>query len=103
MMKNGSKPTHTPGPWTVFHGKQGQIEIDQDGERGAPSLASVHFPSNGLGKEINDANARLIAAAPDLLKAARSAVDWMDDGIGHKPPFLDALRAAIAKAEQGGR
>lgn len=59
-----------------------------------------------------EANARLIAAAPDLLKAAKLAEDIIDDFLGHLSPdeqtaggedsqaaaALKALRAAIRKA-----
>lgn len=44
------------------------------------------------------ANARLIAAAPDLLRVAELLVSWLDEEEGaHK--LCDAARAAIAKAE----
>ena len=45
------------------------------------------------------ANARLIAAAPDLLEALRAAVaDW-DEEVS-RGRWLDAARAAITKAEE---
>ena len=45
------------------------------------------------------ANARLIAAAPDLLEALRAAVaDW-DEEVS-RGRWLDAARAAIKKAEE---
>ena len=45
------------------------------------------------------ANARLIAAAPELLEALRAAVaDW-DEEVS-RGRWLDAARAAIAKAEE---
>ena len=56
--------------------------------------------SDGVGGEAGAlANARLIAAAPDLLEALRAAVaDW-DEEVS-RGRWLDAARAAIKKAEE---
>jgi hypothetical protein len=51
------------------------------------------------------ANARLIAAAPELLELAKMAYENLDDDIENKPMrhscgrLIAGLRAAIAKAE----
>lgn len=88
---------HTQGPW-YFHGR----EIFGDG--GSISFATVFEPSHGLTEQEQRANARLIAAAPELL-AALKEVD------PHNPRRSDCneracgncstcrARAAIAKAE----
>jgi hypothetical protein len=73
---------HTPGPWFVRRG-------------------GVNAPL------IRDADARLIAAAPELLKRLREMLRLLDRGPDMKGPvFFAALwaerervRAAIAKAE----
>jgi hypothetical protein len=62
-----------------------------------------------VGEEVGSANARLIAAAPDLIKHLRelveiadsaiSAGDWKVDGCCDPSLSLDWARAAIAKAE----
>lgn len=54
-------------------------------------------------KTINHPDARLIAAAPDLLEAAK-AVCWFDWSDNDKDPCaaIDRLRAAIAKATVPG-
>lgn len=51
-----------------------------------------------------EANARLIAAAPELLEACRLAVEqnWGQPK-GVTVPALDPIRAAIAKAEGGAK
>lgn len=53
-----------------------------------------------------EANARLIAAAPELLAACRNWIEWLDsdgegdfDGAADKEAaMLNAMRAALAKA-----
>lgn len=85
---------HTPGPWTVYRGAQGQISIDQDGEKGKADIAIIPKGANGLG-EANDSNARLIAAAPEMLEALRLIAR---NDIGAWDP-REIARAAIAKAE----
>lgn len=94
---------HTPGPWMIF----------DDGDIGS---ASVRTPDTTVvrsgtvkGQTIGEAmsNARLIAAAPELLAALR-AISAMDaiTTVGSDSQVRDylyaavnAARAAIAKAE----
>jgi hypothetical protein len=68
---------HTPGPWTV--NSEGQITDLQD-RTIVPNVHGHNVPSNafprGSGQYVAEddggvANARLIAAAPDLLKTCR--------------------------------
>ena len=89
---------HTPGPWTFYDdsndGKTNRIEIVAIGKTVAHIYHSV--PTEDL------PNARLIAAAPDLLEAlqaiVKSLADQDDEGlIEHAQQMIDA-RAAIAKA-----
>jgi hypothetical protein len=59
----------------------------------------VQFPQREW-NEMQEANARLIAAAPDLLRVAELLVSWLDEEEGsHK--LCDAARAAIAAATGG--
>ena len=103
---------HTPGPWiaSVQRSKEGRhlgwiVEASEGrgGRIGWPSraYADTNEEAPRDGKE-QEANARLIAAAPDLLGAA----DYAAEAIASVPagfPVLDRalehLRAAIAKAE----
>ena len=99
---------HTPGPW----------EIDRFSFRGElPYLIATKFDviclfqqHNRIRVEDVEANAHLIAAAPDLLAACEKAKQFITNGVelGYirlpdKPdPALDTLPqicAAIAKAE----
>lgn len=56
---------HTPGPWHVGKGEQAQIVYDEGGWAVANAVVfhRKHEPGSTL------VNARLIAAAPDLLEA----------------------------------
>jgi hypothetical protein len=94
---------HTPGPW----------EIDFDTR--PVEVCTIHsLPPNEDGNtwayvrgeignwdatpETNLANARLIAAAPDLLMALEHALAWNDDA-EPTPSWVFEARAAIQKAE----
>ena len=45
-------------------------------------------------------NARLMAAAPELLEALKHAVDWLNAaGVAESMPVQQQARAALAKAE----
>ena len=94
---------HTPGPWTVegASGESGEAEVIESDNRiiawTADSLGSDSF---GILEDEDRANARLIAAAPDLLAALRKAADYMAE-MGHPANVLDEARAAIAKVGKG--
>jgi hypothetical protein len=82
---------HTTGPWTVAkHDQDVIVRLDDDDDTHETVIAEV----------LDKRDAHLVAAAPDLLSAAkfafleRLAFDRIDDGI------TQALRAAIAKAEK---
>jgi len=85
---------HTPGPWWVEGPGEG-IEVHDTFGRTA-SVWGEHAPDSEAW-----ANAHLIAAAPELLAAARLAnQELLDIGQGSSgSPALGALWAAIAKAE----
>ena len=90
--------TITPGIWTVYEeGAEDGALVWAREEGAAPSR--VHVASN-----IGDADARLIAAAPDLLSALRGLLDWCREHTGPtmpNSPYLTLCVAhnAIAKAE----
>lgn len=99
---------HTPGPWTaekgqtnapeITHGVWGDVYEGKDGD--GFSIATVWADVEEL-QAVAEANARLIAAAPDLLEALDALL-----GCGRKDlsnpkydGYFEAARAAIAKAE----
>lgn len=90
-MKTKQSVSHTPGPWKVSYGKF--IEIRKD--EGIPVLLATmteHLPINGIDQE---ANAKLMAASVDLLKAAK---DIQENEVPSDEQWK-ALSAAIAKAQ----
>ena len=93
--------SHTPGPWSIQrHDKGDSRRLLVVGKSGM--VADVDWND----KDENEANARLIAAAPDLLAALKSmlkravALDQSAtvDGLANCDAIAKA-RAAIAKAE----
>ncbi len=88
---------HTPGPWQWTQHFDPTISIYKDG---FGQIARLYDSSAGTGK----ANARLIAAAPDLLDALKSiAIAWKDEVLVHddQREAMRAATAAIAKATGG--
>ena len=87
---------HTPAPWTT-DGDAYSGNLDIIALTGRIAMLDCEFSEET--EDVLTANARLIAAAPDLLHALRDAVEILE-GTG-----LDASiqRAAIAKATGGGQ
>lgn len=89
---------HTPGPWWVDGPGEG-IEVHDTFGR----TASV-WGEGGAGGEAWD-NARLIAAAPELLAALKELVHY-DEGSSEQGSYghdvLQLCKRAIAKAEGRG-
>jgi hypothetical protein len=109
---------HTPGPWRWEQIKEGYArlvsetpEVNEFSPTGSifPSVLTVDYAWNGYTRiesfaEISEADARLIAAAPELLDCLihLQQRDWFKDGLtGEVVCILDAdkVRAAIAKAK----
>ena len=91
--------THTKGPWKVgqYLGSLRQFVIHMDvGGNGRGS--DVAFTSAAFGNDETIANARLIAAAPDLLEALKDMVDLVELMCPFDGPQQRKARAAIARA-----
>ena len=88
---------HTPGPWkTQTHISLDRLEIrDANGRRIAE--CAMDFPMSAI---THDANASLIAAAPELLEALQEIVTAAADGKGRsqRDASFTKARAAISKA-----
>ena len=89
---------HTPGPWTANKPTRdnGRAEI----HAGCMLVAQAfNWMLDAEGDEQCWADARLIAAAPDLLEALKEIVDAADGaGWEQLDPSFKKARAAIAKA-----
>jgi hypothetical protein len=97
------KTQHTPGPWWIEStGRKIQF--------GGMTFETIHIEGPGempicfVWGNITEqsANARLIAAAPELLEAAESALEYMSTNIRDitetKRGEMGKLKVAIAKA-----
>lgn len=89
---------HTPGPWQVVEHSWSDTGIYSDKHHIAHlSIEGVATESNQSQLEASmDANAKLIAAAPELLNAVRFLLSNPDNRIS--PADIEAANAAIAKA-----
>lgn len=106
--------THTPGPWRAEFPDRGVLEMSSvfapalnDGDD-PWRVAYVLRETNPHQRLIDDANARLIAAAPELL-AALKQLDGILGVSVHSANremvrlVVERARAAIAKAEWGAK
>lgn len=96
---------HTPGPWFAQAGYLTIYNLS-DGNVGT-TCAIAKVLRDQPGDDEAEANARLIAAAPELYDAAANALDTLlsccvaGDGVDDRNAMLEAqqmLRAAIRKA-----
>lgn len=88
-----AEAAHTPGPWEIGFRKNGSAWFSMGDATSGP-----HKQFNiGLEAGEDEADARLIAAAPDLLEALKAAVEQLEkmgaDGLA------SGAYAAISKAE----
>lgn len=94
---------HTPGQWLIdgVEPKSFVYALNQQGYNRfwAHVQGGNTAPMEQTTVEEVEANARLIAAAPDLLEALKHCVDWLNAaGIAQSMPVQKQARAAIAKA-----
>lgn len=82
---------HTPGPWMDWRqDHENVVTAGQKPDGSFPIIAAVRF-------DRKDANARLIAAAPDLMAMIRELLTIHE--AHHNHPSHAAARRLIAKAE----
>jgi hypothetical protein len=114
--ENGHTGGYTPGPWEYIPGTEhhGPYVMSFVGDvcdcytMSNPNAASVRnggesYPIPFQGEDA-EANARLIAAAPEMLDALKQALLYIErDEVAHGRPFAagNVVRAAISKAEGG--
>lgn len=112
-MRNKKNAGYTPGPWTVQDEYDETLPIDGWDEDLDASVEIARVSLDMLTPKQREANARLIAAAPELLAALEAvmvAIDCYDSqheasmarAINRSNPLsIEAARAAIAKAKGG--
>ena len=88
-----SDARHTPGPWTVTRVSKSTILKDIYVSASPERIARVVVPATASSISEYEANARLIAAAPDLLEALQNLLTFP---LGTFQ--VEAARAAITKA-----
>lgn len=102
-----SESRHTPGPWKLSNDAQGPCIVMHPTLEGVAiaSLTNIHEPVNGFveieaaGAPERTANARLIAAAPELLAACETMLALIGPHDTGLASAANLMRAAIAKAK----
>lgn len=89
---------HTPGPWFVTPDNYAVYDDDQYGYRSDTVCVLSGYGSNN---RLRAANARLIAAAPELLVALLDVLYCVEFPNSQHKAQVDAAKAAIAKATGG--
>ena len=87
---------HTPGPWFVDHKSPFLVRAgdDIDGRHIAHIGPANYTPRF----DVDEPNAHLIAAAPDLLEALEYCLDCLGDEFALPADCQSNARAAIARA-----
>ena len=102
---------HTPGPWEMVKGPCGNIHFQgYKSIKSGPGFSIFKDEGNDQAQVValftwSEANARLIAAAPDLLEAAKEVLVYLHHPEGQAPngfrliTAMETLTKAVAKAE----
>lgn len=96
--------THTPGPWQLLPEEVDKPYIRVRGTRLGTRYKVANVPTpvheGAHPREVDEtrANARLIAAAPEMLAALHACADWIAAG-PEGARVLAQLRRAVAKAQ----
>lgn len=100
----------TVGPWEL------EVYVSSSGWRGAEQSIAIHSGNTLIATYVtnyceypesndeNEANARLIAAAPDLYEALEEALAWMEtfDADARLPDFAPIAKARAALSRVKG-
>lgn len=88
-----NKTKFTPGPWQ-WVGIGDEIYVETEHTKYIASLKKYGY----LSEETQEANAHLIAAAPDMYAVLELLIETEHQRHGYHPAWLDNARAALAKA-----
>lgn len=96
-----SEHKHTPGSWNPVQESQFWVVTDSQGQRLASLLESEIVFTDGIEHDDAQANAKLMAAAPELLEALQMAMEIGDQcSRAFLAKFQGMAKVAIAKATQ---
>lgn len=106
MSADSSKTEYTPGPW--FTSQQGRLTIYIESRIGGGMIQEVAACGPTVaGRDQQEANARLIAAAPALVEALKKSLTHFESQ--HKlplhigsPPFVQLRQEMIAALRAAG-
>lgn len=90
--------THTPGPWFAFCNANGAFDVGSDGNQHNADILCSRY--EWLEREMEmHANARLIAAAPDMLKQLQDAYTVICNEVadGEDTQLATSIRELVAK------
>ena len=91
---------HTPGPWRINGNNMFRwIVADSEVFTHSDDVNRSAYGGNMVCESVHEANARLIAAAPELLEALKELMVAADRVSAEPVTRLGKARAAIAKAE----
>ena len=93
--------THTPGPYKIKSGRNYASEIVATSKRGK-EFVIARMTAAKVGRDETEANAILIASAPDLLAACKAALAALSQPMTYPADIAAAkkwLTDAAAKAE----
>lgn len=78
-MSTTTKAGHTPGPWSVSGptANSHEIQINFTSTSQVAAIVNRNTYLSGIGREEAEANARLMAAAPELLEALISTTQTL--------------------------
>jgi hypothetical protein len=94
--------THTPGPWAIDTAERGQSGTRfRSVYRAGNVHAEICRVYGGMRDQHMDADARLIAAAPDLLAACKSMLAHMESWRVAETSDGDMARSRAALAKAG--
>jgi hypothetical protein len=97
MDANSTEKGWTPGPWQADHNR---LVWSADGEKCIADVGSEDPARFGVTLDEARANARVVAAAPEMLEALHVFLDCFDRGLVTLPKTgLEIARAALAKVE----
>ncbi len=91
------KMKHTPGPWRAYQGEETKRGRTRYYWAVAPAVGGRIAELDDPFPASDEANAHLIAAAPDLLVACEAALDWFVSVAADGAPAT-TVAAAIKKA-----